>query len=124
MEDFRLGVFSTLIEVGNVEGGDSIQLDALVDTGALHTMIPQSVSRQLHIRPQDSEDFELADGTIVKYPVGTARIILQGRDRWCPVIFGPETECLLGATTLEILNLVVDPMAQELREATRRIRPF
>ena len=119
-----MGLFSTLIEVGNVEGGDPIRLDALVDTGALHTMIPHSVSRQLHIRAQDSEDFELADGTIVKYPVGTARVILQGRDRWCPVIFGPDTECLLGATTLEILNLVVDPMAQELRVATRRIRPF
>ena len=77
-----MGVFSTLIEVANVEGGDSIQLEALVDTGALHTMIPESVSHQLHMRPQDSEDFELADGTIVKYPVGTARIILQGRDRW------------------------------------------
>ena len=96
----------------------------MVDTGALHTMMPQSVSEQLHMQSQHEEEFELADGTLVKYPVGTARVIVQGRDRWCPVIFGPEADCLLGATTLEILGFVVDPMEKRLLPVTRRARPF
>ena len=119
-----MGTFSTLIEVGNTDGGDLVQIEAVVDTGAIHTMIPRRVSEQLYMSVQAQEEFELADGTLVNYPVGTARIILKGRDRWCPVIFGPETECLLGATPLEIMGFMVDPTAEELRPATRRIRPF
>ena len=119
-----MGTFSTLIEVGNIEGGDLVQVEAMVDTGALHTMVPRSVSEQLHMRSQYEEEFELADGTMVKYPVGTARIIVQGRDRWCPVIFGPESDCLLGATTLEILGFVVDPIQKQLLTPPRRARLF
>ena len=119
-----MGTFSTLIEVGNIDGSEPMQLEATVDTGALHTMIPQSLSEQLHMQYQSHEEFELADGTMVKYPVGTARIIVQHRDRWCPVIFGPDAECLLGATTLEILGFAVDPIEERLVAAKRRARPF
>ena len=119
-----MGTFSTLIEIGNIDGGEPIQIEATVDTGALHTMISQSLSEQLHMRHQGYEEFELADGTLVSYPVGTARVIVLDRDRWCPVIFGPDAECLLGATTLEILGFVVDPIAERLLPVTRRARPF
>ena len=119
-----MGTFSTLIEIGNIDGGVPIQIEATVDTGALHTMISQSLSEQLHMRHQGYEEFGLADGTLVSYPVGTARVIVLDRDRWCPVIFGPDAECLLGATTLEILGFVVDPIAERLLPVTRRARPF
>ena len=72
----QLGTFSTLIEIANIEGGEPIEIKATVDTGALHTMISQSLSEQLHMRHQGYEEFELADGTVVNYPVGTARIIV------------------------------------------------
>ncbi len=119
-----MGTFSVLIEVGDVDGGEPMQLEAAVDTGAVHTMIPRSVSEQLRVRPQGREEFELADGTTVEYPVGTARVIVQRRDRWCPVIFGPDAECLLGATTLEILGFAVDPIEERLVAVKRRARPF
>ena len=56
-----------------------------------------------------------------------SRIGIDGIDgiEWhCPVIFGPEDQYLLGATTLEIFNLMVDPVAGELIPRVLRARPL
>ena len=112
------------VQVGNIDGSEPMAIEALVDTDALHSMIPSSILTRLHIHPQRYDTFELADGANVDYGVGTALMILEGRDGWCPVIFGPDAESLLGATTLEILNLTVDPMGRRLVPVTRRVRPI
>lgn len=124
LREKTVGTFSVTVEVGNIDGSEPMSIEALVDTGALHSMIPASILTRLHIQPQRHDRFELADGANVEYGVGTARMILEGRDGWCPVIFGPDADSLLGATTLEILNLTVDPIAQRLTPVKRRIRPI
>ncbi len=45
---------------------------------------------------------------------GVAAIRIGERTNICPVIFGPDGHFLLGATTLEIFKLAVDPVGQEL----------
>lgn len=45
---------------------------------------------------------------------GMARILIDDIDWHCPIIFGPEEQYLVGATTLEIFGLMVDPAGQEL----------
>ena len=45
-------VFSVAIEVGHPVGGDLTQVSALVDTGAHHSMMPESLLEQLHIQPR------------------------------------------------------------------------
>ena len=119
-----MGTFTTLIEVGNMNGGELMQVEALVDTGALHTMIPEADCAQLHMESEGNEEFQLADGNLVNYPVGAARIRVMGRVRVCPVIFGSDGEYILGATSLETLGFAVDPIAQELIPVTRRARPL
>lgn len=119
-----MGTFVTLVEVGNMNGGEVIQVEALVDTGSLHTMIPESASAYLHMRIESHEEFELADGNLVVYPVGAARIKVLERSMICPVIFGPDDQYILGATSLETLGFVVDPIGEELMPVTRRARPF
>ena len=51
-----------------------------------------------------------------------ARFGIDGREWPCPVIFGPDDEYLLGATTLEIFNLMVDPVGQRLLPINHRAR--
>ena len=46
-----------------------------------------------------------------------ARFSIGDYQRSCPVIFGPEGNYLLGASTLEVFNLVVDPAGEQLLPA-------
>ncbi len=118
-----MGTFSVTIGVGNLRGGDLTPVSAMVDTGAAHTMVPESLLVRLGIAPMETFDYELADRTIAQYGYGMARIAIDGREWPCPVIFGPEDEHLLGATTLEIFNLTVDPVGQLLLPRRFRARP-
>ena len=96
--------------------------EALVDTGATHTVLPDSLLRYLHIEPHEYDTWEFADGTTKEMGFGMARISIDGREWPCPVIFGPEDQYLIGATTLQIFSLMVDPEGEELIRRTYRAR--
>ena len=109
-----MGVFYQTAKIGNPAGGDMVEVEAMVDTGAIHSMFPASLLRQLHIEPMRNYTFSIADGSLVEYPYGEARVQINDEFRTCSVIFGPDDEALVGATTLENFNLVVDPVGQRL----------
>ena len=104
-----MGTFRVEISVGNPQGGDLRPVSALVDTGATHSMMPESLLTALSLRPLKQVRFRIANGERVEYGVGEARFSVEGQERTCPVIFGPDGRFLLGATTLENLDLMVDP---------------
>ena len=112
-----MGILEVRIGLGRIEGGDLIPLTAMVDTGAAHSMMPVSVLERLHLAPLETQSFVLADGRRVEYGFGMARFGIEERERPCPVIFGPEGNYLIGASTLEIFNLVVDPAGERLAPA-------
>jgi clan AA aspartic protease len=90
-------------------------VDALVDTGATHTMIPGAVLRDLRVRPLDRVGLEMADDRVAEFPVGEVKVQLQGRQRTVLAVFGPDDATpLLGATTLELFNLAADPVRKRL----------
>ena len=101
-------MFKVPIGVGHPDGGDLYPVDAVVDTGAAHSMLPESLLGGLDIVPQEQLGFILADGTRVRYGFGFARFEIDGEQRPCPVVFGPEEKYLLGNTALGIFNLKVD----------------
>ncbi len=115
-----MGTFTATIGVGNLSGGDFAPVLAMVDTGSAYSMVPESLLARLGIVPLDRFEYELADRRTAEYGCGMARIGIDGREWPCPVIFGPDDEYLLGATTLEIFNLTVDPAAQ--RPLPRKFR--
>lgn len=95
--------------------GRTIDVEALVDTGATHTLVPGSVLVELGVQPIERVPFRLADERTVEYGVGEVRVRLDGRERTTVVIFGPEgASPLVGATTLELFNLAVDPVGRQL----------
>ena len=106
-----MGTFRVEIGVGHPQGGDLHPVSALVDTGATHSMMPASLLAALSLTPLKQVRFRIANGERVEYGVGEARFRIEDQVRTCPVIFGPEGRYLLGATTLEILDLMVDPTA-------------
>ena len=112
-----MGIFTVELGVGHPAGGDLAPVDAVVDTGAAHSMLPESLLTRMSIPPLERQEFIIADGSAVNYGFGIARFGLDNRERPCPVIFGPEGNYLLGASALEIFNLVVDPAGGQLLPA-------
>ena len=110
-----MGTFTVELQVGASAGGNFINVEALVDTGASHTMLPGDLLLSLGVEAIESVSFKLADERVVEYQVGEARLRLDGRERTVLIVFGPEDAApLLGATTLELFNLGVDPVGQNL----------
>jgi clan AA aspartic protease len=110
-----MGTLSVRIEVSNIMGGPSRQLEALVDTDITHSCMPEDVLRDLGVEPSREQRFRLADGRLVTYPVGEAMLRLQGKEWVVPVVFKPEgTMTVLGSTTLTIFGLGVDSQHKEL----------
>ena len=110
-----MATFYTQIEVGDIDGNRFEQMDALVDTGAMTTVIPASILQRLGIAPTKSQVFDHADGYEVDLDMAEAKIKVDGKETITWVIFGEETGgTLLGAYTLEGVFLGVDPYAQRL----------
>ena len=106
-----MGTFTVPIQIGDLSGRRFIEFAALVDTGTTYTTLPGSALAQLGIEQESNRRFELADNRIVEYPVGQARIRLEGQELILLIVFAPEdTAPLLGATALEIFGLGVDPI--------------
>ena len=119
-----MGQFTVTIGVGHIDGGDLVEVSALVDTGAYHTALPASLLEQLQVRRLAEQVFEFADGNAESLSVGLARIAWQDQEFPCPIVFGAEDKYLLGAGTLESLNLMVDPGRNRLVPYIHLERPY
>ena len=93
----------------------AVELDFLIDTGAIYSVVPPSVLRKLGIERLERQEFTLADGTKQAYALGEAFFKLGRKGGTSKVIFAPEgVTPLLGALTLESLGLMVNPVTREL----------
>ncbi len=110
-----MGTFFAAVQIGDTSGKRFEAVEALVDTGATYTMLPASLLRSLGVSPIESQSFRLADGSRIELDVGDALIQIDGRVRGSPIVFSEEgTNPILGAVTLEIFGLGVDPIGQRL----------
>ena len=91
-------------------------LTAMVDTGAMRLTINEEVRLLLGLEITSKLQAELADGTLHKYGL-TEPITVQWKDRTtiCHALVLPNsTEVLLGVIPLEAMDLIVNPVSQEL----------
>jgi len=104
------------IKVINPERHKKAKLcEFLVDSGSIYSVVPESVLKNLGIKPSSFQEFILANGEMIKRPVGNAFFEYQGKIRAAPVIFGEKGIYLLGATTIEALGMFLDPIRRELK---------
>ncbi len=112
-----MGLTFLEIQVGNPAAPETTELvEFLIDSGAVHSLVPTPVLERLGISPLDEQEFRLANGSRVTRKKGVALFRYEERVGGADVIFGEEGDSnLLGSTTLESLGLVLDPLRRELR---------
>ncbi len=95
--------------------GASETVDALVDTGASFSIAPRSVLERLGVQPHSSTRLRIASGEIVEWPWGWVEAQIDGVQEPTPCVFGAEAApAVIGAVTMEILGLGVDPKGHRL----------
>ncbi len=109
-----MGTFSVAVTVGNPVSAAREVVEALVDTGATFSVLPSSLLHRLGIEPTRTRRLRFANGQVEERQTGMALFEIEGVDCEAMVVFGPENLHLLGATTLEALLLMVDPINRQL----------
>lgn len=115
-----MGTFRIDIEIENpLRPGPKRALSAvLVDTGAELTWCPADVLDSLGVARRKLVRFRQADGSVLERWTGPAFVYAGGTTATDDVVFGePSDMVLLGARTLEGLNLRVDPVSKRLVDA-------
>ena len=115
-----MGTFRIDVEVENpftASGGVTLH-SVLVDTGAELSWFPGSILESLGIERRKVWHFRQANGTVLARWAGWAAVRADNRETIDEVVFGePEDLVLLGARSLEGLNVRVDPVAKVLVDA-------
>ena len=110
-----MGVFNCPLRISSLDNNRTREIEATVDTATTYSMLPNNVLNELGISPTRKGIFEKADGHREEMDIGELRVTINGSSAISPVIFGAEDSApLLGAVTLEILLLAVDPIGQRL----------
>ena len=116
----EMGTFRTTVVIENSEHrGQAHELpDTLVDTGSEFTWVPGAILASLGITPERKQRFIVADGRTIERDVGFAIVHAGGTSAPDLVVFAePGDFVLLGAHSLEGLNLKIDPVRKELVSA-------
>jgi predicted aspartyl protease len=115
-----MGTFRINIEIENpaLPGPRGSLAPIIIDTASALTWLPASVLESLNIKRLKISRFRQADGTIIERWIGSAWVHAAGTLTTDDVVFGePGDMIILGARTLEGLNLRVDPVAKQLVDA-------
>ena len=113
----EMGTFRVDVEIENpVRPGERRTIKSvLVDTGAELSWLPGQVLESLSVQRVKVWHFRQADGTVLPRWTGAVAVHVAGVQTFDEVVFGePGDLVLLGARSLEGLNLRVDPATKQL----------
>ena len=116
----EMGTFRIDLEIENPRhpGARRTIRSVLVNTGAELSWIPADILDSLQIERRSRWRFRQADGTVLERWTGPAFVYAEGKTATDDVVFGePGDLVLLGARSLEGLNLRVDPLSKRLIDA-------
>jgi predicted aspartyl protease len=113
-----MGTFYTGCRIENVaeRSRGTLIPKILVDTGSEYTWVPETTLEKLGIKREKKDlEFAMANGQTVTRSVGFAIVRLDKYFTVDEVVFAEKGDLLLlGARTLEGLNLIVDPRKKKL----------
>jgi predicted aspartyl protease len=116
----EMGTFRVTVQVENpARPGERRVLDSvLVDTGAELSWFPGALLEALGIARVNERQFRQADGTVLARWTGGVILRVVGIQTWDEAVFAePGDLILLGAHSLEGLNLRIDPVSKQLIDA-------
>lgn len=110
-----MGTFTHPITLHSASGNGSETLEALVDTGAMFTVIPRPVLERLGVRPFRRMPVRFANGNVEQWELGQVEAELDGQRMPILCFFGSvDAPPLIGCHALEAFLLTVDPVDQKL----------
>jgi len=115
-----MGLFRITIGVESArERGAIVHVpDALVDTGSESTWVPRAFLEDIGVAVEKRRSFIVADGRRLEREVGYAILHAVGTTTIDEVVFAEENDfAILGAHSLEGMNLRVDPVRKALIDA-------
>jgi predicted aspartyl protease len=115
-----MGTFRTDVEIENPvhPGARRTIASALVDTGAELSWLPRAILEELGVQRLKIWRFRQADGTVLARWTGAVRVGVAGVWTVDEVVFAESGDLvLLGARSLEGLNLRVEPATKRLVDA-------
>lgn len=94
----------------------SVEIEALVDTGATMLILPADVVERLGLKEEGRRKVRYANGETDEVPwVGGVRLTILGREMIASALVEPAgTKALIGQIPLEELDLLVDPKSRTL----------
>jgi clan AA aspartic protease len=109
----KLSAHQGLIPLENVR---NVEVKALVDTGARTLTINEEISRQLGLTVLEQIEAVLADGSYRKCDyVGPVYIRFENRTACVRALVLPGAdEILLGVIPLEEMDVIIDPLSEQL----------
>jgi len=91
-----------------------IDVNCLVDTGAVHLCLPEHIAIQLDLKELERREVTVADGRRLSVPYcGPIQIRFKNRNSFTGALV-MENEPLLGAIPMEDMDLVIDPSRQSV----------
>src|SRR5918998_662278 len=111
-----MGLVRTTLTLGNPKRPDlaPLEVQALVDTGAVHLCLPEHVALQLDLDELEKRQVTVANGSTHLVPyVGPVMTAFERRHCYSgAMVLGDEV--LLGAIPMEDMDLVVQPLTREV----------
>lgn len=121
-------ILENVVDRGNAENGviareqvRRVETEGLVDTGSVMLVLPADIVAALGLPIRERKVATLADGSTCEVGrVTGVRVEILGRDMTTDALVVPEGATpLIGQVQLEVLDLVVDAKAQEVRTNPR-----
>ena len=93
-----------------------IEVNALVDSGALMLVINENIKAQLGLKKKRTQTAELADGSIITLEVvGSVEVRFGNRSTVCnAMVISGDNEVLLGAIPMEEMDVLIHPKTNKL----------
>jgi len=115
-----MGTFREPIQLANPKRPKQpVPLEAVVDTGATYSWVPEDLLKRLGIKAQEVRPLKIASGKVIRRKLGWALVTVRDKTVPTPVLFGDKgSDPLLGAITLEELGFGVDSIHRTLVPAT------
>ncbi|MXY47333.1 MAG: clan AA aspartic protease [Chloroflexi bacterium] len=111
-----MGFIHVPVTVRNpADDSKEIEVNFLVDTGALDSLVPRDQLEAIGITPKGQREYVMADGSEATFDVATADMEIMGELVASRIVFGePGTQPLLGAIDLQAAAIVVNPSNETL----------
>lgn len=111
-----MGITTIVATVSNIDNQKkTVSAKFLIDTGASYTVIPEKFVKKLGLLAMKTQEFSLADGTVIKRKLGYAMVEINGDKSPSTVVLGEKDDSpLIGVVTLENMGLMVDPFKRKL----------